>query len=113
MKSPADLVIILLVVLVPGIAFAQQGSVGESGPGGASSPMMKQTNNTSGWNLMNAEEQRAHQEKMSTMTTYAECKQYIEQHDKELANRARANGMELRSPDERSCDQMKMMGRLQ
>jgi len=74
--------------------------------------MMKGANDTSGWTLMSAEEQRTHQAKMSSMTTYAECKEYMEKHDKELADRAKAKGMVLRSPNERGCDQMKMMSRL-
>ena len=112
LKSPAVIATILALVLASGTAHAQQGPGGEPGPGGASSPMMKGANNTAGWNLMSAEEQRAHQAKMSSMTTYAECKEYMEKHDQELADRAKAKGMVLRSPNERACDQMKMMGRL-
>jgi hypothetical protein len=78
----------------------------------ASLALEERANSTSGWNLMSAEEQRAHHAKMSSVTTYAECKEYMEKHDKELADRAKAKGMVLRSPNERACDQMKMMGRL-
>jgi len=63
LKSPAVIATILALVLAIGHAHAQQGPGGEPGPGGASTPMMKGANNTSGWNLMSAEEQRAHQAK--------------------------------------------------
>jgi len=106
----AGIATILALVLAPG-AYAQPEPGKELGPGGASSSMMEQANDTSGWNLMSAEEQKAHLEKVSSMKTYAECKEYMERHDKELVDRAKAKGMELRSPNEGACDRMKMMGR--
>ena len=75
-------------------------------------PMMIGANNTPGWTLMTPEEQKVHREKMNSMTTFAECKKYMAEHHKEMLERAKAKGVELRGPNEFACDRMKSMGRL-
>ncbi|MGC4078719.1 MAG: hypothetical protein QM702_17105 [Rubrivivax sp.] len=48
---------------------------------------------TPGWALMTPEERTAHQTKMRSMTTHADCRAYVEQHHNEMAARAKERGV--------------------
>jgi len=47
---------------------------------------------TAGWSMMTAEERREHQAKMQSMTNYADCKAYVEEHHQEMLKRASEKG---------------------
>ena len=48
---------------------------------------------TPGWALMTPEERAAHQTKMRSMTTRADCRAYVEQHHADMAARAKERGV--------------------
>lgn len=48
---------------------------------------------TPGWALMTPEERTAHQAKMRSTTTHADCRAYVEQHHAEMAARAKERGV--------------------
>ncbi|WP_164963534.1 hypothetical protein [Rubrivivax sp. JA1026] len=65
------------------------GPVGGRGPGaGRWGPGV-----TPGWALMTPEERAAHQTKMRSMTTRADCRAYVEQHHADMAARAKERGV--------------------
>jgi hypothetical protein len=45
--------------------------------------------NTPGWTMMSAEERKAHQEKMRSLHTRAECQTYMDEHMKLMQERAK------------------------
>lgn len=47
---------------------------------------------TAGWSMMTPEERREHQAKMQSMTNYADCKSYVDEHHQEMVKRAAEKG---------------------
>ena len=47
---------------------------------------------TYGWSMMSPKERSEHQQRMRSMTSYEECKAYVEQHHAEMVERAKAQG---------------------
>lgn len=47
---------------------------------------------TMGWSLMTPEERREHQAKMMSMKSGKECRAYVEQHHRQMAERAKQRG---------------------
>jgi hypothetical protein len=59
---------------------------------------------TPGWSLMTAEERQAHREHMEKITSYDECKSYLQQHHEKMAERAKEKGGKtLASPWRDAC----------
>ena len=67
-------------------------------------------NNTPGWTLMTAEERTAHQTKMRSLTTYAECKQVQAEHRVTMEARANEKGVTLQTGRQNGCDRMQARG---
>lgn len=47
---------------------------------------------TPGWSMMTRTERNAHRDHMRAMTTYEECKTYMDQHHEQMATRAKEKG---------------------
>ncbi len=47
---------------------------------------------TPGWSLMTPKEREQHRQRMLSMTTYEECKTYMNQHHEQMMARAKARG---------------------
>ncbi|WP_137936934.1 hypothetical protein [Chitinivorax sp. B] len=62
------------------------------------------------WGMMTPEERTTHHDKMRSFKTYDECKSYMEEHHKQMSDRAkeqnRPGPMMRRNP----CDRMKTRG---
>ncbi|BAL97966.1 hypothetical protein [Rubrivivax gelatinosus] len=69
------------------------GMGGGMGPGGGRGAARWGQGVTPGWALMTPEERTAHQTKMRSMTTGADCRAYVEQHHTEMAARAKERGV--------------------
>ncbi|MBZ8139952.1 hypothetical protein CLD22_08590 [Rubrivivax gelatinosus] len=69
------------------------GMGGGMGPGGGRGAARWGQGVTPGWALMTPEERTAHQTKMRSMTTRADCRAYVEQHHAEMAARATERGV--------------------
>lgn len=75
-------------------ASAPSGGPGGMGPMGGPSRMGGRwgADFTSGWSMMTATERQEHQAKMKSMTTYDECKGYMDQHHQQMVARAKEKG---------------------
>ena len=62
----------------------------------ARGPWRASEGNTSGWQFMSPEERIAHQARIRSFTSYAECQAYQQEHHQLMAARAKAQGLELR-----------------
>jgi hypothetical protein len=63
---------------------------------------------TPGWSLMSAEERKAHEEHMSSITSEEECKSYLAQHHEKMAARAKEkDGKILSKPWRDACGSFK------
>ncbi|WP_372527665.1 hypothetical protein [Piscinibacter sp.] len=63
---------------------------------------------TPGWSLMTPAERSEHQQRMRSMTSYDECKSYMEQHREQMAARAtEKGGAPLRQPRRDACAGLK------
>ncbi|MBG6079890.1 Spy/CpxP family protein refolding chaperone [Rubrivivax gelatinosus] len=69
------------------------GMGGGMGPGGGRGAARWGQGVTPGWALMTPEERTAHQTKMRSMTTRADCRAYVEQHHADMAARAKERGV--------------------
>jgi hypothetical protein len=47
---------------------------------------------TSGWSMMTPAERREHRARMQSMTNYADCKSYMDEHHQEMVKRAADKG---------------------
>ena len=47
---------------------------------------------TTGWSMMTPEERKEHQTRMQSMTNYADCKSYTDEHHQQMVKRAAENG---------------------
>jgi len=99
--------------------FAQPGPGGGPGMGPGGGPGARgggamrfdfNKDNTAGWSLMNAEERRAHHDKMLAAKSYDECKAVQDEQHKLMEARAKEQGKSLRQPKQNGCDRMKARG---
>ncbi len=65
---------------------------------------------TPGWKLMTGEERSQHREKLLSIKSYDECKAYIEEHHKQMVERAKEKGVSLSEPRGHPCDRLKARG---
>lgn len=68
--------------------------------------------NSPGWRYLTPPERVQHQRRLRGFSTLHECKAYLEQHHRMLAERARARGNAFSSPDTDTCDELRQRGRL-
>jgi hypothetical protein len=62
--------------------------------------------NTPGWTMMTPQEREEHQRKMMAARSPAECQAMAEQHQREMAGRAKGSGMPMDSPKHDMCAMM-------
>lgn len=67
---------------------------------------------TPGWKLMSQTERTQHREKMLSLKSYDECKSYVEEHHKQMLERAKEKGVSIQEPRGHPCDRMKARGQL-
>ncbi|GAM08335.1 hypothetical protein OR1_00606 [Geobacter sp. OR-1] len=67
-------------------------------------------NNTYGWQLMTPEERTEHQTKLRSFTDYNACKEYVDEHHKQMAERAKEKGITPPVMRRNPCDKMKDKG---
>lgn len=102
MKTLRLLTVTAALLAAAGTLSAQPGPGAGSGPGasaprggpGGMGPMGGRwgTDFTSGWSMMTPAERQEHQAKMKSMTTYDECKSYMDQHHQQMVARAEEKG---------------------
>lgn len=110
----------LAALLAASTAFAQgpgYGPGGGPGPGAGKGPggwgFDFGPGNTRGWSLMTPEERTEHRQKMQGMTSYADCKAFLDEHRKLMEARAKERGAAvLRGPRTDMCERMKERGRI-
>lgn len=66
--------------------------------------------NTYGWQIMTPNERKEHQAKLSNITSYSTCKEYIDTHHRMIENRAKEKGIGLPDMLHNPCDEMKAKG---
>lgn len=66
--------------------------------------------NTAGWQLMTQEERVEHRTKMRGFTDYAACKEYVDEHHKQMEQRAKEKGVTVPVMRSNPCDRMKIKG---
>jgi len=66
--------------------------------------------NTYGWQLMTPEERTEHQSKMRSFTDYDACREYVDDHHKQMEERAREKGITPPVMRRNPCDTMKAKG---
>ena len=94
-----------------GAGMGQGGKGGRNGMGKKGGRGMRfNQDNTPGWALMTAEERTAHQAKMRSLTTYAECKQVQAEHRVTMEARAKEKGVVLQTGRQNGCDRMQARG---
>ena len=67
-------------------------------------------NNTYGWQLMTPEERTEHQTKLRSFTDYNACKEYVEEHHKQMEERSKEKGFTPPVMRRNPCDTMKAKG---
>lgn len=64
--------------------------------------------NSPGWSMMTAQERQEHQTRMSSFTSYDECKAYLDQHHQDMMARASSRGRTLPAhPPYDACARLK------
>lgn len=66
--------------------------------------------NTAGWQLMTPEERTEHRTKMHGFTEYNACKEYVDDHHKQMEQRAKEKGVTVPVMKQNPCDKMKAKG---
>lgn len=66
--------------------------------------------NTAGWSMMTPEERRAHHDRMMGFQSPDECRAYMDEHRKLMAERAKERGVKLRDPRYDMCGNMQRRG---
>lgn len=66
--------------------------------------------NTAGWQLMTPEERTEHRAKMRSFTEYDACKEYVDEHHKQMEQRAKEKGVAVPVMKRNPCDVMKAKG---
>ncbi|MDO8447375.1 MAG: hypothetical protein Q7T10_01040 [Rhodoferax sp.] len=105
------------LALFDGTALAQSAPGAEPTPGMGMGPGMRAgrgpaaqwgTDFTPGWTLMTRAERNEHRARMRSMTTYEECKAYLDQHHEQMAARAKEKGGKaLAQPRRDACAGLK------
>ena len=67
-------------------------------------------NNAAGWSMMTPQERTAHQDKMHSFKTLEECKTYMAEHSKQMAERAKERKLTYAGPRENACEVMQSRG---
>lgn len=62
---------------------------------------------TAGWDMMNAEERKQHQEKMTGFKDKDSCMAYMDEHHKSMEARAKEKGRKLPKEGGHGCDHLK------
>lgn len=102
--SPRLIVVAATAICASGLAFAQ-------GPGPGKGGMMQfGPNNAAGWSMMTPQERTAHQDKMHSFKTPEECKAYLADHSKQMAERAKERKLTYAGPRENACEVMQSRG---
>lgn len=83
------LALIATLLLTPVLGSAQPG-----GPGRGTGPRWGQEV-TPGWMMMSPAEREQHREKILSLTTYEECRAYMDQHHQQMVERARSQGRSM------------------
>lgn len=68
--------------------------------------------NTPGWQLMTPQERLEHQTKLRSFTDYSACKEYVDEHHKQMEERAKEKGVSIPVMRQNPCDRMKARGLL-
>lgn len=95
---------------VAGCAGAQSSGYGPGHGPGMGRMMEFGPHNAAGWSLMTPDERRAHHDKMMSFKSLDECKAYMAQHNKQMAERAKEKGVAHAGPREDACDVMQSRG---
>ncbi len=66
--------------------------------------------NTYGWQLMTPQERTEHQIKLRGFTEYNACKEYVDEHHKQMEERAKEKGIATPLVKRNPCDLMKARG---
>lgn len=66
--------------------------------------------NTYGWQLMTPQERAEHQTKLRGFTEYDACKEYVDEHHKQMEERAKEKGVAPPVMRRNPCDTMKARG---
>ena len=66
--------------------------------------------NTYGWQLMTQQERTEHQAKLRGFTEYAACKEYVDEHHKQMEERAKEKGITTPMIKRNPCDVLKARG---
>lgn len=77
---------------------------------GGRAAMMANQNTVRGWNLLTPEERTAFQAKMRSVKTYDECVQVQTEHRGMVEVRAKEQGVNLMTPRQNMCDNLKARG---
>lgn len=78
------------------------GGMGAMGAWGRAGPMMG-GDYTPGWAMMTPAERDALHQRMQSATTRAECRQVMDEHRKQMEERAKQRGMTMRGPRHDAC----------
>jgi hypothetical protein len=112
------LLVPVLVALAAGSVFAQSASapaaaasVPRQGPGmgpgmggmGGMRGGRAGSDDTPGWGLMTRTERQEHRDKMRSMKTETECRDYLAKHHETMAARAKEKNVPLRGPKRDAC----------
>lgn len=76
-------------------------------PASARGPWRADEANTRGWQFMTPEERIAHQTRIRSFKTYAECREYQIEHHRLMVDRARQRGMALPIGRRDICEHLK------
>ncbi|HET9643389.1 MAG TPA: hypothetical protein VFP68_08540 [Burkholderiaceae bacterium] len=89
----------------PGYGSGPAASMPHGGPGGPGGRMGGRWGSdfTPGWSLMTPQERQEHQARMRAMTTYDECRTYMDQHHESMAARAKDQGRTMPSQPRRDA----------
>jgi len=66
--------------------------------------------NTYGWQLMTPQERTEHQTKLRSFTEYNACQEYVNEHHKQMEERAKEKGITTPIMKRNPCDVMKARG---
>ncbi|HEX5685136.1 MAG TPA: hypothetical protein VFY73_14030 [Ideonella sp.] len=112
MRTTVLMAAIAALLLTTGPTLAQTASApsttSASAPGaGQPGPMHRGgrwgTDFTPGWSMMTPQERKEHQDKMRGMVSAAECKTYMDEHHRQMADRAKEKGVTLPAKPRRNA----------
>lgn len=75
-------------------------------------PWLADGENVRGAQFMSAEERKAHVARMLTFRTFADCRAYMDEHNRMVDERAAARGVKLAPMQGDPCTVMRTMGRV-